>query len=342
MGEITNKYMISSKSNLFSKVRHYVKLSQELQGHLTKYPDKWTEYQDEFISTLDEIYRDIIEFEKNNIDKIENKVKRIKERFIKRYRQHFLYGEFIRWSFEKPFGYVGDFKIIDEIYKNQPSTKGFDRLWDNYFQQLDICKAIRERKEETKKHIIDFINRRQEENIRIMDLAFGPGRLVKEILSEGSNNKVSKIIFDCYDIDEKAVNYAKKILYNFKDINFFLKNVVRLSLKNDITKEIPYKYDLIYSTGLFDYLSEKLATRLIMNLKKLLKKDGLMIICNVRDRYSNPSVAWMEWVADWNLIYRTEDGFKNIFLKAGFPLSNVQIISQNSKVMQYCFASQTK
>ena len=76
-----------------------------------------------------------------------------------------------------------------------------------------------------------------------------------------------------------------------------------------------------------------------MNLKKILKNDGLMIICNARDRYSNPSVGWMEWVADWYLIYRTEAEFKKIFLEAGFLPENLQIIPQESKVMQYCFAS---
>ena len=36
------------KSTLFSRVRYYVKLSQELQAYLAKYPDRWTDYQDEF------------------------------------------------------------------------------------------------------------------------------------------------------------------------------------------------------------------------------------------------------------------------------------------------------
>ncbi len=331
--------MITENSTLFSKVRYYLKLSQELQAHLSKYPDDWIKYQSEFIQTIDKIYQDILQFEKNNINELKSKVDKLKKRFEERYRTHFLYGDFIRWSFEKPFGYPGDFKIIDDIYQNQPRTTGFDRLWDNYFQQLDICKATRERKEDLKKIIVDFVKSKKNKNIRIMNLAFGPGREIKELLEADSDKKFLNIIFDCYDSETKAIDYAGELLNNNKNVNLFRKNAIRLALKKDVTKDIPWNYDLIYSAGLFDYLNEKVAIRLIGNLKKLLKEDGVMVIYNVRDRYSNPSVAWMEWVAEWYLVYRTEAEFKKIFLDGGLSSDNLKIIPQHSKVMQYCFAS---
>lgn len=329
--------MSITSSIIFSEVKDYIKLGKELQSHLSKFPNDWYKFQNMFNSTLDKVYDDILQFEKENIDKSEPKIYKFKKIFEKRYRPYFLYGEFIRWSLEKPFGYAGDFKIIDNMYQNQPTTIGFDRLWDNWFLQLAAPKSVRERKEDFKKIILDFVKEHNNKHIRIMNLASGPAREIKELLESDFSGLFSKAIFDCYDYDSKAIEYAKKIVDNTSKVNFFQKNAIRLALKKDIKQELPAEYDLIYSAGLFDYLDERLAMRLIYNLKKVLKKNGIMIISNVRDKYSNSSAAWMEWVVDWYLIYRTEEEFKRIFLDAGISIKDLQIVPQQSKVMQYCF-----
>ncbi|MFA5410595.1 MAG: class I SAM-dependent methyltransferase [Candidatus Omnitrophota bacterium] len=330
--------MITTTSNLFSEIKDYIKLGRELQTHLEKYPDDWPKFQKTFNQTLDNLYGDILLFEKTNIAKSESKVYKLKKIFEKRYRRYFLHGEFIKWSYEKPYGYAGDFKIIEDIYQNNPSTTGFDRLWDNYFQQLATPFSIRERKEDFKKIIFDFMNKNRNKDIHIMNLASGPAREIKESLEFDSNKLFSKVTFDCCDFDATAIDYAKQLLGNVKNVNFFQKNAIRLALKKDIKEEIPCDYDLIYSTGLFDYLDARVATRLIGNLKKLLKKDGMLVISSAAEKYNNPSAGWMEWVAEWYLIYRTVAEFKKIFLDAGFSSKNLEIVLQKSKVMQYCFA----
>lgn len=330
--------MIVTSSRLFSEVKDYIKLRKELQVYLSGAPHNWPKFQKSFFLNLDKIYADILTFERENTDKLESKVYRLKNIFEKRYRRYFLCGEFIKWAYQKPFGYPGDFKIIDGIYQNEPRTTGFDRLWDNYFQQLATSKAVRERKEDLKRIIFDFVNKHRGKSIRIMSLASGPAREIKELIDTDSDNMFSRIFFDCYDFEIKAIDYAKQLLNGTINVNFFLKNAIRLALKKDITKEIPYTYDLIYSAGLFDYLDERVAVRLVGNLKKLLRKNGLMVIANFGDKFSNASVGWMEWVADWYLIYRTEDEFRKIFIAAGFPSENLQVVFQSSKIIQSCFA----
>lgn len=328
--------MDSVNLNIFSRIKNYRKLSKELQEILLKNPDDAPKFQEIFNLTVDRMYQDIMDFERENIEKFESDVFRLKKIFEERYRRYFLYGDYIRWCVEKPFGYSGDFKIIDDIYQNQVRTSGFDKLWDSWFQQLAASSAVRERKEDFKKIILDFVKERKNKNLRFMNLACGPLREIKELFNIDTNGLFSKVIFDCYDFDIRALNYAKQILNNPESINFFQKNVVRLALKKDIEDEIPHKYDLIYSTGFFDYLDERVAVRLVGNLKKLLKQDGIMVISNFRDKYSNSSSMWMEWIGEWYLVYRTEVEFEQIFLNGGFSSKNIQIISQHSKVMQYC------
>jgi len=334
--------MDATRFNLFSEVKFYIKTSQELQAYLAKNPYDWQKFQDTFNGMLDKLYSDMLTFEQESYGRDESQVYKFRRIFEKRYRRYFLYGEFIKWSYEKPFGYAGDFKIIDDIYQNNPRTIGFDRLWDNYFQQLSATKAIRERKEAIKKVISGYIKNNKGRKIRIMNLASGPAREIKDLLVSDLPDTFAQVEFDCYDIDVRSIEYAKKLVNSPHKVNFIQKNAIRLALKNDIRREINSTYDLIYSLGLFDYLDERPASRLVSNLRNILNPDGIMVIANVADKYNNSSSAWMEWVADWNLIYRSKDEFKKIFLDAGFSSAELKLVLQHNKVVQYCFAGHCK
>lgn len=322
--------------NIFSRIKNYIQFSKELQESLSKNPEDAIKFQKVFNLTVDRIYQDILNFEKANIEKFETDIYRVKKIFEKRYRNYFLYGDYIKWVFRKPFGYSGDFKIIDDIYRNQIKTNGFDGLWDSWFQQLAITESVRMRKDDFKKFILNFVKKQNGRKLRFMNLACGPAREIKELLNYES--LFSDIVFDCYDIDVRAISYAKQLLNNPSNVNFFQKNAIRLALKKNIEAEIPHKYDLIYSTGLFDYLDARIAARLVSNLRKLLKNDGILLISNVGSKYNDSSSIWMEWIGEWYLIYRTEAEFAKIFIDAGFIPKSVEILWQPNKVMQYCLA----
>lgn len=311
--------------SLRKMVKLYLKRAKEIESHLNKKPNEWGKFQSEFNAEVNAIFRNIMNFEKDNLAKgNEEKVYKLKQMFINRLRKLFIRGSYTEWSLRKPYGYSGDFKIIDDIYQNNPTTTGFDRLFDNYFQMSAISVAVRNRKEDFKRIIKNFIKSQRHSTIRIMDLASGPCRDIKELLAdEDISNK--KVIIDCYENDEHAIAYASKLLKNPSNVNFTRENAVRIAFKKDIHKMIDKKYDLIYSTGLFDYFNERISIALVSNLKKLLTPKGVMAIANVRDKYSNPSVHFMEWVGDWNLVYRSDEEFKKIFIDAGFKSNEIEV-----------------
>jgi len=327
--------------SLFSEVKNYIKLSRDLQAHLARRPEDYPKFQAIFDASLEKISLDILHFEKNNIAKSEAKVFQFKQIFEKRYRHYFLCGEFPRWVYYKPYGYAGDYKIIDDIYQNKPRTIGFDRLWDNYFQQMMASRATRERKESLKKFILDFVQQHKNKEIRIMNLASGPAREIKELLEGDSSGVMSKVVFDCYDFDVRALDYAKELLNNNKNVNFIQKNAIRIALKKVITDDVPHRYDLIYSAGLLDYLDVRIAVKLVNNLKKILKKNGSIVIANFGDKYNNTSAGIMEWATEWYLIYRPKEELMDIFLTAGFSAGDLNMMAQKDKVVNYCVTNST-
>jgi len=323
-------------------VNHYKRRAQEIEDYLSKRPNEWGKFQNEFNSEVNNVFREIMKFEKENIAiGREDRVYKLKRIFVNRIKSNFVKGAYAEWSARRPYGYAGDFKIIEDIYQNNPTTIGFERLFDNYFMMSSISIAVRNRKNDFKKVIIDLVSDKRNQSLRIMDLACGPCREIREILSVDSC-QFDNVVFDCYDNEEKALEFSAGKLSGVPNVNYIKANATRLAFKKDISVLIDKKYDLIYTTGLFDYFEERLAIRLVENLKKLLNPNGIIFISDVRDKYSNPSVHYMEWAGDWNLVYRDDESFKNIFLKAGFNENEIETCYEQQGILQYIKASKNK
>ncbi len=326
----------NQETSLRKRIKKYREVAREIKTHLDANPNDWGKYQSLFNQEINAIFRALMLFEQERLAKgDEASVYKLKRIFVNHLRADFLHGEHICWSLKKPYGYAGDFKIIDDIYRNDPKTTGFARLFDNYSQMSAAAFAIRNRKEDIKKFIGSLVKTNEGKTLKIMDLASGPCRDISEMLEEipaGHRN----LFIDCYDQDENAIEYAKNILgNNLKFVNFHKENAVRIAFKKAIPKE---RYDMIFSLGLFDYLDERLAQRLIDALKGLLKPNGLLFIANFGEKYQNPSFYFLEWVGEWQLIYRSEDEFKRIFLAAGFNKENLRTEFEQQGIIQYVIA----
>ena len=326
------------ETSLRNKIKLYKKRAEEVEKYLIKYPDEWGKFQHEFNSEVNGIFQDIMRYEKVNLNKGNvEKVYKLKKLFINKIRKLFMRKDYNEWSIKKPFGYAGDHEILDAIYRNDPQTTGFDRLFDNYYQMSSIAIGVRNRKEDFKKIICDFASKNKKKKIRILNLACGSCRDILEMLSHNMIN--AKVIFDCIDNDKHAISYAKTLLKAYSNVNFTRENVLRLAATKNIMGKIKQKYDIIYATGLFDYLNDRVATKLIENMKALSKSEGILAISNVRDKYSNPSVHYMEWAGDWSLIYRDDDEFKKLFLEAGYKNDEIKMQHEQQGIMVYIIAT---
>lgn len=328
---------------LRAKIKAYAKKVHEMKRFLDNRPQEWGRFQSEFNQEINGIFRDLMLFEKEQIKaEQEDKVYKLKRLFIKWFRDDFVRGEYLTRSLTKPYGYAGDFKIIDDIYLNSPQSSGFDRLYDNYFQMSTISIAVRNRKEDFKRIMREVIGAKHGKNVRILDLASGPCREIYEVLSSRELRGAKHISVHCLENDARAIEYGKILLSDDPRVTFFRENAVRLALrKKTIDKALSRKFDLVFSTGLFDYLNTAISIRLIQQLKGLLKPGGVLAISDVRDKFSNPSIYFMEWVADWSLIYRNDDDFRILFTKAGFSEEDLRFGYEQQGVMQYVIATHT-
>lgn len=319
------------------KIKHYFVQFEKIQTYLKEKPGLWDQCQKGVDFLIDALFKEIADFEKMR-ESDEKAVYEFKRVFFTNFHPYFALGRLNRMVIEKPFGYHGDFFIIDEIYRNQPTTSGLERCLDNYFLKTAASIATRNRKEDFKKFLAEIVLEKKGA-IRMMDLASGPCRDVQEFFLENPDLS-SAVQVDCVDHDPHAIAYGKDVLKDVpsSSVRFIQKNAMRIALAKNVESYFKDKYDIIFSTGLFDYLDERIAVPLIANLKKILCPNGVMIISNYRGKWDNVSRHYMEWGGGWDLVYRSKTEFLNLFTRAGFPSEQLSLRFEDQKVMQYCFA----
>ncbi len=235
----------------------------------------------------------------------------------------------------KPNGYAGDAFMMNFIYRNRfEGETPFGKLLHKHALETKACKAVRNRKFFLKEQIL------KTPGGKILSLAAGPAEEIKEVLEGTAGGKYH---FHALDHDMDAlISFNGSHNGNFE---YFLANAFQITAKNYTTAKprpsmklfcspskdfkglrrllIPVKYelgclvkedyDLIYSAGLYDYFKTFLldptkgTIALTKNLFELLKSGGTLIIGNFSGNNPRDLRFVMEYIYDWNLIYRNKE-----------------------------------
>lgn len=202
-------------------------------------------------------------------------------------------------SFNKPRGYDGDAKLLDFMYgyvnlESYNITKAGKALCD-YTTNSSASKAVRLRRQIIAKTIDGLA--KDISYPRIFSLACGHIREgdISEAIQNGSIKELVAM-----DYDKKALDLVDKEYSKFKIKPLF--GSVRDLLQPKKIRELG-EYDLVYVSGLYDYLSQRVATRLTSNLFSMLKPGGKLLISNFLPHIKD--VGYMETFMDWRLIYRS-------------------------------------
>ena len=200
-------------------------------------------------------------------------------------------------SFDKPFGYSGDATLLDFIYRIKGTNLGNSFIGRELYSvsvQATPCDSVRWRAQHLAEKI-ESISKEIGKPINALSIASGKLRELAYISDfESQINQ-----FDCLDQDtmsnaEVRKNYASKNV-----------NVMDESIKYVLTNKLQANhYDFVYSAGLFDYLDDKVAKRMIAKMYEAVKPGGKMLVPNFTPGMLEQ--GYMETFMDWYLIYRNE------------------------------------
>ena len=303
--------------NLTLEIRHFLmKIKTELDEFDKTGPDESqqirfiSENKKKIFSKLDRDFNVIWQTAKN----LDNKSHNIYKRYFHQMLEPLLgrQMEINNHIYQKPLGYPGDFMVMNYIF-DYHKTKylgetSYQKLINHYTCNIPISKSNVRRKEFFKSKILETLQ--QKDSLRILSLCSGPVRELIELVEEGKIDR--PLTFKCIDFEQRSLWYIMDAMEKIDDkkkqflkIDYIHKSIPTV-LRNKTLKEEVGRHDLVYSSGLFDYLTDGLASRLIRDLFELLEKKGLLIICNASLR-DNSHRAYYELLGDWVFYHRTKE-----------------------------------
>lgn len=240
-------------------------------------------------------------------------------------------------AYYKPRGYAGDYMMMEMIYRNQPEGDGkLGELVDGWMLNSVPAKAVRARRSLLRDRIEMICRNRLSESgaLRIMNLACGPSRELFDMI--GHCDFSEKIEAICIDIDPEALTYVDQYVDSFPH-----KAMIRLMSENIVKWSLGYvnhdfgQQDIIYSSGLTDYLDEKLCLKLIARCYEQLKPGGVLMVGNFSPR--NPDRMFMDNILYWRLIHRDETDMHALFDASPFG-GKIDIVSEEQGVNIFAIA----
>lgn len=211
-------------------------------------------------------------------------------------RERLLQDPFTKRVFEKPRGYAGDAVMLDYLYNGANQNEQITpvgRSILNFLKDSPAGVAVRNRAEYIG-HLIDKMAE-SKSKLRVLSVASGHARELK--LSNAFLNK--DVSFAAIDMDKLSLDHLQNDYQGF-DLELLPWSVTKLLKKEN--RDFLGRFDLVYSCGLYDYLSDPFAKRLTELLAcDLVKPGGKMVIANFMHHFIE---GYMETFMDWNLIYR--------------------------------------
>ncbi|MCA8969098.1 MAG: class I SAM-dependent methyltransferase [Planctomycetes bacterium] len=196
-------------------------------------------------------------------------------------------------AFAKPRGYAGDAVLLDYIYGILDARdQGHVSQWlYDYCSKRFAIRAVRARRRIIAKSI-DACAAKNPGRVRVLSVACGHLREA-QVSRAVENDHVRELI--ALDSDAKSLAVAASASSCVKPQHMSVRQM--LAGKADFGR-----FDLIYSSGLYDYLEDRVAQRLTRSLFRMLVPGGRLVLCNFLP--TTPDIGYIESFMDWELRYR--------------------------------------
>lgn len=207
---------------------------------------------------------------------------------------------FSRRAFDRPRGYAGDAGTLDLVYRCAPipadaTPRG--RRMSECELEADTSRSIRARLSLMTEAIDDTANQRPRP--RILSVACGHLREAQRSCAM-ADAAVGELI--AFDNDAGSLALVSREQPQVTTAVGSVRQIVAGDLRWS-------GLDLIYSSGLYDYLSQRFARVLTRTLFEMLKPGGRLIVANMTPE---TNAAYLEAFMDWWMTYRDEEDMRDL------------------------------
>ena len=217
----------------------------------------------------------------------------------------FLRSRYWNRAYVKPHGYAGDFRMLEWIYDLEhahcadPTQPAVVNVLDRLFAGLHSARSVWRRRAWFARLVSDRVAR-SSQPVRVLDIACGGSRYLRDVID-------GRLEVTFVDQDPGALAFVDQWLPPGATARLLCAPVRTLSDRLAPGAE----FDLVISTGLFDYLPDADAGSLAAQMCALRAPGGSVVICNFAP--CDPSRMVTDWICDWPLIYRDAAQLHDLF-----------------------------
>ena len=242
-----------------------------------------------------------------------------------------LCSPFLYRTYTKPLGYAGDYEMVNMMLRDPyEGASSFAKILNYAMLNTEPVVAHRNRID----YLVDMLDREASqrfgrERARAFNLGCGPAEEVLRFLKEHDSSDLME--FDLLDFNPETLEYTRERLdkarmsmgrnTRMRFIPRSVHQILKAAVQPGGDPELS-NYDVVYCAGLFDYLSQRVGKRLVEFFCSIAKPGGVVVVTNVAD--TNPRKAWMEYLMEWNLIYRSKEEMLDL-VPAGVPVKRVEV-----------------
>jgi extracellular factor (EF) 3-hydroxypalmitic acid methyl ester biosynthesis protein len=231
-----------------------------------------------------------------------------------------LCSPFIHRTYTKPLGYAGDYEMINQILSDpHRGSMIYAKMINKFALSLGPAVAHRNRISILTQILIDKARQviASGRRLKVLNIACGPSQEVRDFIAESPEANHCDITL--LDFSPEAIVFSREKIEKLKQIHHCKINVtyIEKSIDTILKESIDAKkqfdtfaansYDLVYCAGLFDYLTDNVCERLISLFYKWIAANGLLVVTNIHPQ--NSARYFMEYLLEWNVMYRDEDHF---------------------------------
>ncbi len=309
------QYLAINKAQFMEKLLKSVKEFRTIENEWLD--DNLTNFH-RTISGIHDLCCNISEAERKSVDKqfILNEISDLRLIHSK--------SPFIKRLQEWPRGYMGDFETIEYLCenKNRVTNNNIEYFLEEYALKSNIAQQHRNKLNILSNYIIEtIINKKR---ARILIVGCESGRNIRNIQNIIKSHDFNIII---NDMDQNAISFIKENLNDdiLTKCTFIPLNIIKLVKREMYNYE---KFDLILLGGLFDYLNDKSIVCILENLHHFLTESGRMIFTNINK--GNPFRIWIEYLANWKLIERSQEECLNLCIDSNIALNKIKTYKEET------------
>jgi hypothetical protein len=218
-------------------------------------------------------------------------------------------------------------KALHILYNNLFSEpKNIGGWFDNLWLASPNAQAVRNRHKLATEQVfkaIEAMHAIYTDEVRILSLAAGSAEGVLKAVSMAHSQGIA---VKCLLIDhsDEAMLYAKSIAEEAGIGDLVTVEVTSVtSIPRVRTFMSVYRPHIVEMMGLLVYIEDGKAISLLRSIRLGLPACGMFFTCNI---IPNPEQFFLKHVLNWDMIYRTPEQLRRLFVRAGFE--NIEILTE--------------